>query len=344
MAEKGDDDSEPIDGTPSRRGGAVETDGVLRAAIARLLSLHEGEEGVLDVVGCGRRALPVLRDLLFRREPSGLYQPRCHVVDALASLGAHDILIAFLENRREISDPVEAAGEEAVINAAARALLGHCDDHAFAMLLTLVEAYHLSGPIEVLGASRRMEALPAILASLDDDVARPAAEEAIRRFGRLAVPSLLRVIPRPTSRPQDEPESSRRKRRSSLALLVDLDASAEISPEARSGLMEEDDDALSLLGCRLALDRGSVHERQVAVHRLIDRLERSSSLQRKEIEDLLVRNGDVARRITEAVLSGLPPQSAYDYSAHGEAVRTLLRIKDRTASDLSRPVAPPSLR
>lgn len=344
MGENADDDSEPMGRAPGCRSELAGPDRVLRAAVTRLLSLHEGEKGVLEVVGCGRRALPVLRELLFQREPSGLYQPRCHVVDALASLGAHDILIAFLENRREISDPVEATGEEAVINAAARALRGHCNEHVFAMLLALVEAHQLSGPIEVLGASRRTEALPAIVAALDDDVARPAAEDAIRRFGGLAVPLLLRVIRRPASRPQDEPESSRRKRRSALALVIELGASAEVPPEVRKGLMDENDDALSLLGCRLALVRGPERERQAAARRLIDRLEHSSSLLRKEIEDLLVGNGDVAGVVAQAVLSGLPPQPEYDYSAHGEAVRTLLRVKARTASDLNRPPGSPASR
>lgn len=55
----------------------------VRRAIDRLKSLHEGDLGVLDVVACGRPAIPALRGLLMEGEASAIYHPRCRTVDAL---------------------------------------------------------------------------------------------------------------------------------------------------------------------------------------------------------------------------------------------------------------------
>lgn len=144
----------------------------LTRALERLMSLQDGDRGVLDAVACGVDAVAPLRTLLFRREPSGLYQPRCRVVGALAALGARDVLRAFVQTHREISDPVELAGEEAVLNAAVRALRGEQDEAFFWRLVTFAATRRLAGPIELLGGFRRPEALACLVAALADDVVR----------------------------------------------------------------------------------------------------------------------------------------------------------------------------
>ena len=79
-----------------------ESDEVVRL-VGTLRQLHGGERAFMDVVACGPRAIPALRKLLFEREPSGLFQPRCLAVDALAVLGAKEVLLDFLANSpREI--------------------------------------------------------------------------------------------------------------------------------------------------------------------------------------------------------------------------------------------------
>jgi hypothetical protein len=95
----------------------------LTEAINRMMSLHDGDRGLLEVVACGKEAIGPPRFLLFKREPSGIYEPRRRVASALRSLQAYDVLREFLALRREISDPVERTGEDAVINAAARELM-----------------------------------------------------------------------------------------------------------------------------------------------------------------------------------------------------------------------------
>jgi hypothetical protein len=112
----------------------------VQRAIDKLKSLHDGDRGVIEIAACGRRAIPALRALLFEREPSGLYRPRCQAVKALAALEAYDALIEYLNAPRETADPVERIGEDAVINAAARALTGLHEARIFEL--------HYNDPIE----------------------------------------------------------------------------------------------------------------------------------------------------------------------------------------------------
>ncbi len=100
----------------------------IQLALDRLKSLHDGDIGVLEIVACGRRAIPALRALLLEGESSGIYHPRCRAVEALSALGAHDVLIEFLGSPREMADPVNRTGEEVVISAAARALTNSSDE------------------------------------------------------------------------------------------------------------------------------------------------------------------------------------------------------------------------
>ncbi|HUW64990.1 MAG TPA: hypothetical protein VMW83_09890 [Spirochaetia bacterium] len=99
--------------------------------IARLRALREGDLAVLDLVACGQAAVGPLREFLFARDPSGMFQPRSHAVEVLAALGAKDVLLDFLAHPRDVADPVEQAGEDSVTNAVARALVRWPDDHVF---------------------------------------------------------------------------------------------------------------------------------------------------------------------------------------------------------------------
>ena len=55
----------------------------LTEAINRMMSLHDGDRGLLEVVACGKAVIDPLRFLLFKREPSGIYEPRRRVASAL---------------------------------------------------------------------------------------------------------------------------------------------------------------------------------------------------------------------------------------------------------------------
>ena len=166
----------------------------IERAIAKLKSFHDGDIAVLEVVACGDRAIPALRTLLFDREPSGLFEVRVRAVDALAKLGAHEVLVEFLSSPRDVTDPVERLGEDAVINAAARALADHSDQRVFELLLRLAHRPCLTGVISALGTSRRPEAIPLLVKALSEDASRNTAESALQRIGAAARPALIEAV------------------------------------------------------------------------------------------------------------------------------------------------------
>jgi hypothetical protein len=307
--------------TPAPRDGGA----ALEHALERIISLQDGDRGVLDVVACGPGAIPALRTLLFRREPSGLYQPRCRVVEALAALGARDVLRDFVNADRDIADPVELAGEEAVLNAAVRALRGEDDEAFFQRLLTLACTRRLTGPIELLGAFRRPEALACLIAALADDLARSAAEDAIRQYGRAAGPALLAAATERVMQDRAETESSRRRRRAALGLLSEIGGAAGLSRQQRDVWSLDDDPWFMLAGCRLALAYGASMERCAAIRRLLDMLPAVDWRIRRDIEDCLIEHGDDARPLIRAVAPAVAPDEA-DFSRQAEAQRCLIRL------------------
>ena len=137
-------------------------------SFGKLSSLRDGDLGANDVVAYGKVAIPALKKILFKQERSGLYHMRCHAAKALALLGAMDVLTDFLGTQRVITDAVERLGEDAVINAVTRLMQNVRDPCVFAILLRLGHHAHLTGVIGALGASGRPEAIPAIIAALEE--------------------------------------------------------------------------------------------------------------------------------------------------------------------------------
>jgi HEAT repeat protein len=299
---------------------------VLQSRINRLLSLHDGDAGVLDVVAYGPSAIPELRRILCKRERSGLYEPRRRVVETLAALGAEDVLVEFLESARQFPDPVENAGEEAVLNAAARALRRPCDDRAFRVLLSLAERRGLAGAIDALGRCGNPAALPCFLNALDDDLARPAAETVICTLGAAAWPGLVQVI---SERDGDHDSgSSRRRRRSALSILLETGGIRSIPPCARRRLIADDDSTTAILACRASLGSGSDDERRAAIQRLVDLLSSPQSRFRKQAEECLLGHLDAVREVI-GPLGQMEAPDLSDMSSRADALRALLRIAAR---------------
>src|SRR6266571_4979037 len=136
------------------------------ALIAELQALRHGERTVAKLVACGRRAIGPLQTLLFYGKPSSIYQPRQLAVEALADLGAQDVLMAYLRLPKDIPDAVVRFGEEAVESTAARLLATWRTDDVFTFLLTLARERTRVGLIEALGAFGRPEALPFLAKAL----------------------------------------------------------------------------------------------------------------------------------------------------------------------------------
>jgi hypothetical protein len=258
----------------------------LREAIGKLKSLHNGDRGVIEIAVCGRRALPALRALLFEREPSGLYQPRCLAAKALVALKAYDVLIEYLNAPRAIADPIERVGEDAVINAAARALAGLHEARMFEVLMSRAETRLLPGVIGALGRFGKVEAIPYLAEALEEDESRPAAEAALRNFGSSARQTLLVVATQRSPPVGRESESSLRRRRSALQLLTEIGIRPETWPLLRNLTLDQDA-KIAVLACKICLAGAMKPEKDAAIRRLIDLLPSVDFALTHEIEQCL---------------------------------------------------------
>jgi hypothetical protein len=296
----------------------------LKRAIEKLKSLHDGDRGLVETVACGRRAIPPLRALLFEREPSGLFQTRCLAVKALAALKAYDVLADFLSTPRGITDPVECVGEDAVINAAARALADLHEEQAFRLLMCLAEAHLLPGVIAALGTFKRAEALPYLIAALAEDEGRPAAEAALRNLGSFACQALLIAAARCASSLEPESDSRLRQRRSAIALLSEIGIPPHMWPALRPA-MRDQDAKIAMPACKICLAIAPEDEKRGAVRNLIALLESADGALSLEIQQCLALHFDTASElIAAAIQDGLEPT---DHSAESRTQRALLRVK-----------------
>ena len=289
--------------------------------IARLQGLRDADRAVLELIAIGAAAIAPLRDFLFRREASGLYQPRCNAVAALAGLRAEEVLLDFLRAAPEVEivDPVERTGEDAVINAAARALKHRRDDAAFEALMRIAEKRRLAGVVEALGEMGRQAAMPRLIEGLSSDFTRFVAEAAIRKTGSAARAPLIAIALKPIPCAEFETASSRRLRRSALGLLCDIGVSAAAWSLLRP-LMEAADERLAALACKLALaTKRNLPDRQRAVCRLIGLLPSADWLLTVEIEGWLAEHYDETRPVIDRALNRA------DQSLPNDKVRHSLR-------------------
>jgi hypothetical protein len=278
----------------------------LRAAIDKLKSLHDGVRGVIEIAACGRQAVPALRALLFEREPSGLYQPRCLAVRALAVLEAYDVLIEYLNAPRAIADPVERVGEDAVINAAARALTGLHEARIFELLMSLAETRLLPGVVGTLGRFGRLEAIPYLVEALAEDESRPAAEAALRNFGPSARQSLLVAATQCSPPVGRESESSLRRRRSALQLLIEIGIQPETWPVLRH-LIQDQDAKILVLVCKISLASAMESEKDAAIRCLISLLPSVDFVLADEIEQCLTFHFDNVKKVVAAAIQAGDP-------------------------------------
>lgn len=300
-------------------------------AIATLKSFRNGDFGIACVIACGDQAIPALRAVLFQRERSGLYQARCRAIEALAALGAHDVLIEFLEAKRSIADPIEQLGEDAVINAAALALANVRDRPVFELLQRLAQRPSLTGVIGALGAFGRAEAIPALVAALAEDASRLTAESALRKLGRPACAALIAVA---TARPphgERESETRTRQRRSALRLVAEIGIPRGAWRSLRP-LVRDTDAKIAVLACELCFRRAPAAQWRGCADRLIGLLAQGDWMLRQEIEDCLVAHFDQAREAITHYLnlnSNEAPSSEVNPGKADQAEAVLRRVVAR---------------
>lgn len=299
--------------------------GDVERALNRLKSLHNGNLGIADITTCGSSAIPALRAFLCEGPSSGVYQPRCRAVAALAALGAHDVLIGFLSAPREIADPVDRTGEDAVINAAARALIGVDAAPLFPLLLKLAESRRPpAGIVEALGAFGRAEAIPVLIRALGEDHTRPAAEAALVRMAPEARPALVELATRRVPSIAWESASSRRTRLAAVRLLARIGAPENLF----CGLAGDPDPDIAAAACRATLAVAGTTAQRDAASRLIELLPQLSWIASEDAEECLAQHFEVVERMIGERLRAPPPDPA-DRSALARAYRSLRRVARR---------------
>lgn len=276
----------------------------IRRGMAMLRSEHEGNRGVVEITMCGNAAVPTLFDFVRHRDPSGLYQARCRAVEALAALGAQDKLLELLQIALNRSDPVERTGDEAVVDAAARALVGSDDESVFQTLLDVARHKHLAGVVEALGSFRRAAAIPRLIDALAEDCSRPAAEVALQSFGAGACLPLWEMVRR-----QDNSESELRQRRSALRLLLAI-GMPPLDRESTAELQRHSDHEIRVLTNELILALGTIDEQRRAAATLIEHLSSVDWQMMKEIENALIDHAALTAPLVRERLHEDPNEAA----------------------------------
>jgi hypothetical protein len=305
-------------------------DGAVQRAVAKLKSFQDGDLAVLEVVACGDRVIPSLRSLLFDREPSGLYQVRTRAVDALAQLGAQNVLKEFLGAIRDLADPVERLGEDAVINAAARALAHSGDPGTFELLVRLACRPCLDGVIYALGTLRQAKAIPLLIEALSEDGSRLIAEAALKKMGAATRSALIETAIRHSGSHEHESESRLRQRRSALKLLAEMGVSHRIW-QALGHLMRDKDTRIAVLACEICLAKGSPSEKSEAVLHLLRLYAGADWTLRDEIERYLVAHLYIAKH-TAAGSAQLDALTTQDAAVGTLVERILRRVQGRRAA------------
>lgn len=244
------------------------SDDDVQGLVQRLESLVDGPRAAKRLTSCGERAIAPLRRFLLGGKPRGVFQPRQRAVEALAALGAKDVLVEYLTREQPIPDPVDSYGEEAVVNTAARLLARWADDEAYAVLLNLLRRKATPGVVDAVGEFQRAEAVPLFIGALGDSIARTFAEKALLKAGNLAQQALVEAALSPLPSAAGETPTSRIRRRSALRLLAESGL-PHGAWERLSPLMRSRDPEIAARACRFGLHSETTQERKTAARKLI---------------------------------------------------------------------------
>jgi hypothetical protein len=272
------------------------TDEEMRSFVRDLEALRSADLTVSLLVGCGERAIPALREFLLDGPPRVVFQPRQRAVEALAELGAKNVLIEYLSQKREIDNAVVRFGEEAVESTAARELARWPTEETFEFLLGFAQSRTLPGVIDALGKFRRREAAAVLLKALTDDVSRPFAEEGLRSVANEIRPVLLAAAQR-NETDEERPRNKQRRRRV-LRILADLTL-REAEWKELQPLLHDGDAEIAILAAEIGVDSAPTAERREAARFLIGALQRAYWFLQIRIQDCLGRNYALVRDLIE---------------------------------------------
>lgn len=295
----------------------------------RLRSLQEGDLAVVDAISIGVAAIGVLRDILFEPDTAGIFEPRTRAVQALAALGATQVLKEYVQGWKRALDPVERFGDEAVLGAAARALDATPDEEVYSLLTTVARKCQVPGVIEALGRYGRVESMPILARALADDFCRTAAEQAFTILGAAAIPTLLDLASRPLNFNGCEIPSSIRRRRSALMILLEVGASRDVWDRV-GNLMDDTDAEIAASACIIRMTTAGDAERRECACKLVAMLRLVASPFNLQIEGHLIKNFAIAREFVDQALSGSMDDSANDLE-RARLKRSLRRLRAKAS-------------
>lgn len=293
--------------------------------LACLQSLVDGQSAIEELAACGPRAIPALREFLLSGRITSVPQPRMWAVEALALLGARDVLIEYLQAPNRGVDAQLQFAEDAVKNTAGRRLSAWRDNATFDILQEFCKKRNLPGVIETIAEFERPEAIPCLDRALEDDMCRIAAEDGLRRLGAAARCALVlsAVTPLPTA--DEETPSSLCRRRSALRLLTIIGVERQSWAELRRLLAECDPELVARLA-QIASSVANPTDRATAAADLVATMGRLPWFSWEEADEALVAlapesvpaiDAELFRRSSKAPL----------VRAGDEILRMLLRVK-----------------
>jgi hypothetical protein len=292
-----------------------------------LNTLKKGAQAVTKLIACGRPAVEPLRQFLLFGKPGVVYHPRRWAVEALAGLGARDVLLEYLGQKKEIADPAIQLGEEIVESAAARELTKWPSEAVFQVLLEIAQQRCLTGVLETLGEFKRAEAIPFLVKALEDDVCRSAAEEALRKMGLPAKPELIKAATTPRPSRDAEAPASLLRRLSSVRLIAEMWVSPYDWQSLRPLLNETDPEILIAL-FKIAEAAAGAKDRALAFRLLIGVIENAGWYLKSEIETALAGRLNTIGSLVEEEISHR--FQGRDRKATSDPVLAmLLRVKHR---------------
>jgi len=298
----------------------------IEALVQSLNSLHEGELGIDMLVACGQRAIGPLRRFLLHGKPSGIFVPKQRAVKALAELGAKEVLLDYLAVDEQIADPAAAHGEEAVKNTAARALSAWHTEDVYQALLRTLRRRRLPGVIEALGEfPGRSEAVPELVAALEDDFCRTSAEDALRKIGDVAHFAFVDAARTPDPSGARETPSSRSRRRSALRLLETLRLFVDDWRKV-AALLHDSDPEIAARAAAIALNLADRRNQELAVRRMIEVLPAAEWFLQGEIQEWLEKHLDIALPSINEAIERRQAASA-SIQARDHVLRLLLAVR-----------------
>lgn len=306
--------------------------GDVKDAMAKLISIINGDKGVAAAVACGPRALPALRAVLWARELGNLYETRRRAVTALAHLRDYQSLVEFLESPPNRPDALEKIAQEALMNACARALAASDESRLVPLLLDTLRRRPLIGAIETLGQLNRPEAIPYFIDALAEDSSRPAAEAALRRLRQDSTMALRDAALLQVPSARDESMSSRRRRLAALRLLAECASpSSEPWPPLQE-LVNDSAPRIATAACALCLVNADALNATSAIVRLIELLGSADWPVSSDIQHCLARHIDRARPFIEQCLAQKIADPSH-YSPESRRRRVLLEILHEEGRD-----------